>query len=124
MYDEIEGNDDPPEPTVIRRAASLANIYDLTKLKVAPREDLLHRRRQIATLRSWEALAIANDTLLGSHHEPDDSFIIDSLEHELLDAGQQEYTYVSLPGCSPAIFTDSIGFTKISSYSQSDTWMA
>ncbi|KAF7560075.1 hypothetical protein G7046_g4055 [Stylonectria norvegica] len=87
VFEEIEDSNDPPEPTVIRRASSYSDFYRVVQAQLSsdgkPKRNKTDKRE-----RAWEALMLP-DAAGNVEHQKEQSLA--SYDDQLLDASQEEY---------------------------------
>lgn len=89
LAEERDDHNTPPEATVVRRAKSYSDLYDIVTAQTS-RGGSKKKRRRKGHNAAWEALAIPDPPA----DLPEGDLYGDILEDELLEASQQEYTYV------------------------------
>lgn len=92
MLEEAEHTNDPPEPALLRRAASYSDFYDVVRaelFKDAPRRP---RRKAGRKSRNWEALTLFNEESTTSQYYQTEEVSSKSLDDLLLEESQQEYS--------------------------------
>lgn len=95
MYEEIENTNTPPEPTLIRRAASYSDFYRVVRAQL--HKDEAHKRKKAAkTERQWEALALCETAASRRARDEISELSLDgSLDERLLEASQEDYLCVT-----------------------------
>jgi hypothetical protein len=91
VFEQIEDQNTPPEPELLRRAASYSDFYHVGEVQISKEEK--HRRRKTARKeRQWDALMLCSEASgPGTLEEDRDLDSQESLESQLLEASQQEY---------------------------------
>ncbi|KAI5466859.1 Sec34-like family-domain-containing protein [Mariannaea sp. PMI_226] len=87
VYEDVENSNDPPEPSILRRASSCSDFYRLVQQEL-PNDGREARKKGGKWNRGWEALDLP-DSL--SEPEDQESTSLASYDEQLLDASQQEY---------------------------------
>lgn len=93
VYEEIEDNDTPPEPSVLRRASSYSDFYRVVREQLS-KDDRPRRRKVDRENRGWEALMLPESTTRAEILDPKS---LESPDDQMLDASQQEYMYAPMP---------------------------
>ncbi|KAM0525484.1 hypothetical protein ACHAPE_000189 [Trichoderma viride] len=91
VLEEAEHTNDPPEPTLLRRAASYSDFYHVVRaelFKDAPRRP---RRKVDRKSRNWEALTLFNEESTAYQYYQREEVSSKSLDYLLLEDSQQEY---------------------------------
>jgi conserved oligomeric Golgi complex subunit 3 len=90
VFEQIEDPNTPPEPELLRRAASYSDFYHVGEVRISKES---HRQRKAARKeRQWDALMLCSDASgLSTQDEGGDLDFQESLESQLLEASQQEY---------------------------------
>lgn len=91
-YEEQQCSDSPPEPTLVRRAASYSDFYHVVRAQLVKDGQLRCKKKPGKKNTSWEALALQTEK---SHNSTPRSPAIRGTEDddELLKDAQQEYMY-------------------------------
>lgn len=92
VYEEVELAQGPPEPEVLRRAASYSDFYHVVRAQL--HKDNRRRRKTVKKDRAWEALLLSEqaDESRYAQHKP--ALVPTWPQTELLDTSQQEYMCV------------------------------
>ncbi|KAK2590743.1 Golgi transport complex subunit 3 [Conoideocrella luteorostrata] len=92
VFEEPDDANNPPEPTIVRRAASYSDFYHVVRAQLAKEGTSNRKKKSSKKERSWEALA-----LQGEENPATKSLVADSggneneLDNQLLEDAQQEY---------------------------------
>ncbi|KXJ90150.1 Sec34-like family protein [Microdochium bolleyi] len=88
LYEEVEVNNDPPEPTLTRRAKSYSDFYHVVRAQLSRDAAEAKKKRRRHKERTAEALVLSNpEEPVGKHEPPRFRTTCD----ELLEASQNEY---------------------------------
>jgi hypothetical protein len=91
VYEEIENTNTPPEPTVVRRAASYSDFYRVVKAQIS-KDEASKKRKAVKKERQWDALQLCEKTLRRRVPEEARYDVLDSsLDDQLLEASQEDY---------------------------------
>lgn len=92
VFEELEDTNDPPEPTIVRRAASYSDFYHVVQAQLAKDGQLRRKKRPTKTDRTWEALMLkAGDEVDQRYKVPEP--LDEAFENQLIEDSQQEYLY-------------------------------
>lgn len=99
VFEEPEDTKSPPEPTIIRRAASYSDFYHVVRAQLTKDGQLRRKKRSNKKERAWDAL------MLREGDTPDNKYAVpppleEDFEKQLLEESQQEYLYESLSSIS------------------------
>ncbi|KAH7325010.1 oligomeric Golgi complex component 3 [Stachybotrys elegans] len=95
VFEEIEDTNTPPEPAIIRRAASYSDFYHVAKAQLAKDTDKKYRKKTARRDRTWEALMLPVDEPTRDPVRDDPIAVFDSYGETLLETSQQEYLLYS-----------------------------
>jgi len=88
LYEEVKGDNSPPEAALSRRAKSYSDFYDIVQAHI--QKDSAKKRRRRRRDVTLNALAVEGaDAVSERQDEP----ILDLFKDELLDASQHDYLY-------------------------------
>ncbi|KAJ6441155.1 Sec34-like family protein [Purpureocillium lavendulum] len=96
VYEELEDKNTPPEPTLVKRAASYSDFYHVVTAQLAKDRQARRARKGCTRNRAWEALTLCAEApatrgdaaaAAAAAAFPRD----ESYESELLEASQQDY---------------------------------
>lgn len=93
--EELENTNDPPEPTLPRRAASYSDFYDVVKAELLKDSQRKPRRKVDRKSRNWEALTLFHEGSEASQYTQKEAVSSESLDNRLLEESQREYLYGS-----------------------------
>lgn len=91
VLEELEHTNDPPEPTLSRRAASYSDFYDVVKAELHKQSQRRPRRKADRRSRHWEALTLFNESSEAFHYAQEDAGSTKLLDDRLLEESQREY---------------------------------
>lgn len=95
VLEELENTNDPPEPTLHRRAASYSDFYDVVKAELLKDSQRKSRRKVDRKSRNWEALTLFHEGSEASQYPQKEAVSSESLDNRLLEESQREYLYGS-----------------------------
>lgn len=101
VYEEIENTNTPPEPTVLRRAASYSDFYRIVRAQFAGPGQPRKKKAVVSAAakkeqRQWDALMLFESSgRVEQIADAEDSS--DALDQQLLDSAQEDYLCVPLP---------------------------
>lgn len=119
VYEDTENTNDPPEPSVLRRASSYSDFYRIVQQELS-KDGKEHRKKTDKWNRRWEALNLFDSS---TGPESQNAGHLESYEEQLLDASQQEYLYAEACGIKREKANGDVDCIETSSPSPSDTWM-
>lgn len=91
VLEELENTNDPPEPTLPRRAASYSDFYDVVKAELLKDSQRKPRRKVDRKSRNWEALTLFHEGSEASQYTQKEAVSSESLDNRLLEESQREY---------------------------------
>lgn len=92
VYEDIENTNTPPEPSLVRRAASYSDFYHVVKAQIS-KDEALKRKKAARKERQWEGLDLSEGDHGRRRRHQERSFALDdSLDKQLLDASQEDYS--------------------------------
>lgn len=93
VFEDLNDRNTPPEPTVIRRAASYSDFYHVVRSQIS--KDAAQRRRQRKVDRKdrgWEALMLQDgNAKAATYQKRQDTSMLQSLDGRLLEASQRDH---------------------------------
>jgi hypothetical protein len=90
VYEDIENTNTPPEPTLIRRAASYSDFYHVVKAQLS--KDVSPRKRNAPKKnRRWEGLALCEKSVGRLRQNEGLDPYQSALDESLLEASQEDY---------------------------------
>ncbi|PTB69213.1 Sec34-domain-containing protein [Trichoderma citrinoviride] len=91
VLEELDHTNDPPEPTLPRRASSYSDFYDVVKVALLKESQRRPRRKVDRRSRQWEALTLFKEGSEASQYLPKEAGPTESLDDRLLEESQREY---------------------------------
>ncbi|KAF4126038.1 conserved oligomeric Golgi complex subunit 3 [Geosmithia morbida] len=91
VYEEIENTNTPPEPTLLRRAASYSDFYRVVRAQFPGKKKAVAAKK--GQNRQWDALMLFEGPASDNIEDDDWSSTLDhELDRQLLDSAQEEYS--------------------------------
>lgn len=92
VYEDIENTNTPPEPSLVRRAASYSDFYHVVKAQIS-KDEALKRKKTARKERQWEGLDLSEGDHGRRRRNQERSFTLDeSLDKQLLETSQEDYS--------------------------------
>ncbi|KAK5995676.1 Conserved oligomeric Golgi complex subunit 3 [Cladobotryum mycophilum] len=91
VLEEAEDPNTPPEPTLIRRAASYSDFYHVVKAQLSKGSQTKSHKKIDKRDRGWDALALFECNGKALVYDDKPALPTDSLDSQLLEESQQEY---------------------------------
>lgn len=92
VYEDIENTNTPPEPTIVRRAASYSDFYHVVKAQI-DKDEALRRKRIARKERQWEGLDLSEGRAGQQKRHEERQYSVDkTLDAHLLEASQEDYS--------------------------------
>ena len=92
VYEEVELVQGPPEPELLRRAASYSDFYHVVRAQI--HKDNRRRRKTAKKDRAWEALLLSEKADETRYAQSKPTLVTSLPQADLLETSQQEYMYV------------------------------
>ncbi|KAG8426627.1 Golgi transport complex subunit 3 [Metarhizium acridum] len=90
VFEELEDTNTPPEPTVIRRAASYTDFYYVVRAQLTKDGQLRRKKKTGKKNRAWEALLLRGEDDADRNYSASEP-LDQAFERQLLEESQQEY---------------------------------
>ncbi|KID92431.1 Sec34-like protein [Metarhizium guizhouense ARSEF 977] len=90
VFEELEDTNTPPEPTIIRRAASYTDFYYVVRAQLTKDGQRRRKKKPDKKNRAWEALLLRGEDDADRNYSASEP-LDQAFERQLLEESQQEY---------------------------------
>ena len=91
IYEDPDDTNSPPEPTIVRRAASYSDFYRVVRAELNKDGKDRRKKKSAQRNRTRDALMLDDEALDEHDQAVDDLALFDAFDDHILEASQQEY---------------------------------